>query len=84
MVTIGPGKVKIQVFEHWQCKMQFRTALNLGLHVFKLIRTPLKVIKWTYKPPRTVEDTRKHDPSLLNYQNWTGERIFHSSKYYVT
>ena len=51
--------------------MQFRTALNLGLYMFKLIKTPPKVINPTYAPPRTGLGTIKSDSSILHDQNWT-------------
>ena len=51
--------------------MQFRTALNLWLYMFKLIKTPPKVINPTYTPPRTGLGTIKCDSSILHDQNRT-------------
>ena len=46
-----------------------RDLLNLGLLVFNIMKTTLKVTQSTSRPPRIVGHVKKVDPSLLDDEN---------------
>ena len=46
-----------------------RDLLNLGLLVFIIMKTTLKVTQSTSRPPRIVWHIKKVDPSLLDDEN---------------